>query len=185
MLDEARRVGRVAHQAVEDRPERLRRGEAHVLVGLVDDQLHRRQLRERDARQVARPAAATVASSSREGHRAVDQLRPRPPRRPDSGRPVSAYSLRLRQPEPVEPHAGQVAAPHAASTACRCARPRWRSRGPRRAPCRCRRPRTSRGPGRSPACGVRQMLMNFGSAPSCGRWPSRSPCRGPSGRRSS
>ena len=31
---------------------------------------------------------------------------------PDSGRPVSAYSFARREPEPVDPHAGQVGAPH-------------------------------------------------------------------------
>src|SRR4051812_17804945 len=43
-LDEALGVGRVAHQAVEDRAERLRRGQAHVLVDLVHDELHRGEL---------------------------------------------------------------------------------------------------------------------------------------------
>ena len=43
-LDEGQAVRRVAHQPVEDRAERLGRAQAHVLVGLVDDQLHRGEL---------------------------------------------------------------------------------------------------------------------------------------------
>ena len=52
--------------------------EAHVLVGLVDDQLHRRELRGRDRARGSAASAATVASSSRERHGLVDQ--------PDVGR---------------------------------------------------------------------------------------------------
>src|SRR4029077_16212258 len=43
-LDEALRVGGIAHQPREDRAEGLGRGEPHVLVGVVDDQLHRGEL---------------------------------------------------------------------------------------------------------------------------------------------
>ena len=43
-IDEAQAIGGVAHQAVQDGAERLGRPQAHVLVGLVDDQLHGGQL---------------------------------------------------------------------------------------------------------------------------------------------
>src|SRR5882757_10815479 len=51
-LDEVVRLGRVAHQAVQDRAERLGRGDAHVLEGLVDDELLRGELRGRNRAQL-------------------------------------------------------------------------------------------------------------------------------------
>ena len=53
-LDEVERFRGVAHQAVKYAAQGLRGCQAHVLVGLVDDQLHRAQLREGDGRQLAR-----------------------------------------------------------------------------------------------------------------------------------
>ena len=43
-VDESSSVRCVAHEAVEDRAQPLRRGQPHVVVGLVDDQLHRGEL---------------------------------------------------------------------------------------------------------------------------------------------
>ena len=92
-------------------------GEPHVLVGLVDDQLHRRQLRRRDA------ASCSACSCDRglellERDRRVDQ--------PDLGGLAARQRLAgqrvllgLRQPEPVEPHARSGSSPRCASRACR------------------------------------------------------------------
>src|SRR6516164_4566820 len=45
--NEVDRVRSIAHQSVEDRPKNLCTAKPHVLVGLVDDEFHRRQLRQR------------------------------------------------------------------------------------------------------------------------------------------
>jgi osmoprotectant transport system substrate-binding protein len=110
-VDEALRVRGVAHQAVEGRSQQLRRGEPHVLVSLVDDQLHRRELRARDRGQLGRPLA-DLGLEQLERNRGVDQsdLRTLGARHRLAGEGVF---LGAGQPEPVDPHSGQVRPPHA------------------------------------------------------------------------
>src|SRR5882757_4033365 len=44
----------IAHDAVQDRPQDLRALQSHVVVGLVDDQLHGGKLRQRNLREFVR-----------------------------------------------------------------------------------------------------------------------------------
>ena len=105
------RVGGVAHQPVEDRAEGLGRGEAHVLVGLVDDELHRRQLRGGDARRARAAVSRDLVLEPLERHRPLisSTSAASTPGQRLAGQRVL---LGLGQAEPVDPHAGQVGAPH-------------------------------------------------------------------------
>ena len=115
----AQRVGRVAHQAVEDRAERLGRGEAHVLVGLVDDQLHRRELGGRDRRELG-GERRDPRLELRERDRLVDQpdVGGLAPRQRPAGQRVELGARRGRAGRSTCPTGTR---PTCASTACRSA----------------------------------------------------------------
>src|SRR5882724_9516727 len=101
--------GRIAHGSVEDRSEYLRALQTHIVVGLIDDQLHRGELRQRDFGQLFRQCRGTVVEFlERIGE--IDQLH--------VGRLLAADPLagqrvvfRLGKAEAVDPHAGEVATP--------------------------------------------------------------------------
>ena len=61
-LDDAVGPRRVAHQPVEHWAQKLRRGQTHVLVGLVRDQLHRRELGERIVASCLARARTSIAA---------------------------------------------------------------------------------------------------------------------------
>jgi hypothetical protein len=94
--------GVFAHQAIEHRTQRLRRGQTHDLVGVVDAQLHRGQLRGRNPGQVGREHRHRRLQLL-ERHGSVDELDLG--RLPAGERPAGQrVLLGLGQPEPVDPH---------------------------------------------------------------------------------
>ena len=94
--NEVDRVRSIAHQSVEDRPKNLCAAKPHVLIGLVDDDFHCRQLRQRYRGELLR-RVMDGRFEFVEWYGAVDETDVGTSR-PESGLPVSAYSLAFVSP---------------------------------------------------------------------------------------
>ena len=187
-------LGRVARRAVEQRADQLRRVQAHLLEGLVDEQLHHVQLvggqlrdapRERQRRPSSSSAAGTASEASPHStaRRAVERV---------AGQQQALGALEA---EPVDPHRRRRRAPHARRRVADAAVLGADDQVASTARSRCRRRRRSRGPGRSPAwasatapCRRRRSATSSGSRRSGPRarpprpppsTPSPSRCRSP------